>query len=140
METFMKFAAIGASVAALIALGAGGASAQDVAKGEQVFKKCATCHSIEPGAKKIGPSLHGVVGRPAGTLEGFNYSEAMKTSGKVWDDATLDAYLADPKGYIPKNKMAFVGLKEAKDRQDVIAYLKSVSPPAAPAAAPAPAQ
>lgn len=126
----MGFPAIRASLVAALALHAGGAFAQeDPAHGEQVFKKCAVCHTLEPGAKKIGPSLHGVLGRPAGTLAGFAYSEAMKTSGIVWDDASLDAYLADPKGFIPKNKMAFAGLKEAKDRLDVIAYLKSVAPP-----------
>ena len=98
----------------------------DPVHGEQVFKKCLVCHTLEPGGKKIGPSLYGVVGRPAGTLPGFNYSDAMKNSGITWDDATLNTYLTDPKALVPKNKMAFPGLPAEQDRLDVIAYLKSI--------------
>lgn len=97
----------------------------DVEAGKKVFNKCKVCHTLEAGVNKVGPSLAGVVGRPAGTVEGFNYSDAMKNSGVTWDAATLDQYLADPKGFIPGNKMAFVGLKKEKERQDVIAYLQS---------------
>jgi cytochrome c len=101
------------------------ASAQNVENGKTVFKKCLACHAIGPDAKnKVGPVLNGIAGRKAGMIEGFNYSEAMKTSGKTWDDATLDAYLTNPKDFIPKNKMIFVGLKEEADRKDLIAYLK----------------
>ena len=102
------------------------ASAQDAAKGEKVFKKCKACHDTA-GKNKVGPHLDGVVGRKAGSVEGFNYSPAMKDSGKTWDEATLDAYLADPKAYIEKNKMVFVGLKKEDDRKDVIAYLKTLT-------------
>lgn len=100
------------------------ASAQDAEAGKAVFKKCLACHALD-GKNKVGPHLDGVVGRKAGTVEGFNYSDAMKNSGKTWDDATLDAYLADPKGNIPGNKMVFVGIKDEKDRKDLIAYLKA---------------
>jgi cytochrome c len=74
----------------------------------------------------VGPSLHGVYGRKAGSVEGFNYSDAMKASGKTWDDATLDAYIADPKGAVPGNKMVFVGIKDETDRKNLIAFLKTV--------------
>ena len=96
----------------------------DAAAGEKVFAKCKACHVIDKPANRVGPTLMGVVGRQAGHVDGFKYSEAMKDSGLTWDDATLDQYLADPKGFIPKNKMAFAGLKDEKDRQNVIAYLK----------------
>lgn len=100
------------------------ASAEDVANGESVFKKCKACHAVGADAKnKVGPQLNGIVGRKAGTAEGFNYSDAMKNSGKTWDAATLDGYLADPKAYIPGNKMVFVGVKDEKDRKDLVAYL-----------------
>lgn len=100
------------------------ASAADVENGKSVFKKCKACHAVGEGAKnKVGPQLNGIVGRAAGTVEGFNYSPALKDSGKTWDEATLDGYLKDPKGFIPGNKMVFVGIKDDADRADLIAYL-----------------
>ncbi|MCC2112986.1 MAG: cytochrome c family protein [Hyphomicrobiales bacterium] len=117
--------------AAMVIAGLGVASAQDgdAAAGETVFKKCKACHDAGAGAKnKVGPMLTGVVGRPWGAIEGFKYSDDLKTQaaeGKVWDEATLDAYLTNPKDLIPKGKMAFAGLKDAADRANVIAYLKS---------------
>jgi cytochrome c len=97
----------------------------DAEAGKKVFNKCKICHTLEAGVNKVGPSLAGVVGRPAGTGEGFKYSEAMAGSGLTWDAATIDQYLADPKGFVPGNKMAFVGLKKEEDRANVIAYLQS---------------
>ena len=98
-----------------------------VEDGEKVFKKCAACHKVGEGAKHTtGPSLNGVVGRAAGASEGFKYSKPMIDAGAgglVWDAASIDAYLADPKGFIPKNKMSFAGLKKPEDRAAVIAYL-----------------
>ena len=114
-------------IAGAVALGGQSALAQDAAKGEKVYRKCKACHSLEAGKKKVGPSLHGVFGRTAGTLEGFKYSKAMKESGIVWDGETISAYMADPKGYIPKNRMAFPGLKKEADRADLIAYLKEAT-------------
>lgn len=100
----------------------------DAAAGAKVFKKCAACHSAEAeGGNKIGPNLHGIVGRKAGSVEGFNYSEPMKASGLTWDEATIEKYLRDPKGFVPKNKMAFAGLKKDSDLANVIAYLKEAS-------------
>jgi cytochrome c len=114
----------GVIVAAVLA--ACSARAQDAAKGEQVFRQCSVCHATEPGVTKLGPSMAGVVGRKAGTEPGFAYSEAMKAFGKVWDKATLDTYLTNPAAAVPSSKMIFVGLKDATQRADVIAYLETL--------------
>ncbi|MGE5476057.1 MAG: c-type cytochrome [Bacteroidales bacterium] len=98
-------------------------TAGDPAAGEKVFNQCKACHTIEAGKNRVGPSLHGVVGRPAGSVEGFQYSPAMKSSGLTWTPETLDKYLTDPKATVPGNKMAFAGLKKPEDRTNVIAYL-----------------
>jgi Cytochrome c2 len=95
----------------------------DAAAGERVFNQCKACHTVEAGKNRVGPSLHGVVGRKAGSVEGFNYSPAMKNSATVWTPENLDRYLASPKEGMPGNKMAFAGLKKAEDRANVIAYL-----------------
>jgi cytochrome c len=99
----------------------------DAAAGEKVYKKCKTCHSLEAGKNKLGPNLAGIFGRQAGSVEGFKYSAAMASSGIVWDEATLDAFLAKPKDVVPKTKMAFAGLKKEVQRQDLIAYLKEAT-------------
>ena len=106
--------------------------AQDAAKGETVFKKCQICHEVGPTAKvKVGPILNDVIGRKAATLPGFAYSPAMKEAGEkgmTWTDENLAKYLENPREFIPKNKMAFVGLKKEDERADVLAYLKKFSP------------
>lgn len=99
------------------------ARAQDA--GETIFKRyCAVCHSVEPGQNKIGPSLAGVVGRKAGRVADYSYTEANKNSGLTWTEAELDKYLTDPRQVVPGTKMLFAGLKNADDRKAVIAYLK----------------
>lgn len=98
----------------------------DPAAGKQVFNKCAVCHSPEAGVNKIGPSLHGVVGRQAGTLPNYSYSPAMKAFGKTWDDAELDTYLQNPRGVVKGTKMIFPGLPKEEDRKNVIAYLNTL--------------
>ena len=107
-------------------------AAQNADNGEQVFKKCRACHQIGDGAKNtVGPQLNKIVGRQAGSVEGFNYSQANKeagSSGLVWTEEKLSEYLENPRGFMPKNKMAFAGLKDEADRKDVIAYLKKFSP------------
>ena len=104
--------------------GAGAANAQgDPAKGEKVFNKCKICHVLDEPTNKIGPYLVGILGREAGTAEGFKYSDAMKESGVVWNDETLAAYLAEPRAYVPGNRMIFPGLKKEEEIQDLLAYL-----------------
>lgn len=122
----MRRGGLANALAIAITLGlAGPALAEgDAEAGKKVFVKCKACHTLEAGKNKIGPSLAGVMGRKAGTVQGFSYSPAMRDSQIVWSEETLAAYLADPKGYIPGNKMLFVGLKKEQERADVIAYLK----------------
>ncbi|KAL2373178.1 iso-1-cytochrome c [Blastomyces gilchristii] len=100
---------------------------RDAAKGAGLFKtRCAQCHTLEEGgANKIGPNLHGLFGRKSGQVEGYAYTDANKQKGVVWDENTLFAYLENPKKYIPGTKMAFGGLKKAKDRNDLITYMKN---------------
>jgi cytochrome c len=102
------------------------ALAADVEAGKTEFKKCALCHTTEPGKNKIGPSLFGVVGRKSATLENFNYSEAMKKFDHTWDEASLDEYLTDPRATVPGTKMIFPGIKDKTERDDVIAYLETL--------------
>lgn len=106
-----------------------GSWAQDVANGEKVFKKCTACHTVGKGAKnKVGPALSGVVGRAAGQADGYIYSKAMRDSGITWDEATLSAYLRNPKNSVKGTKMMFAGLKKDSDVVAVIAYLKGFGP------------
>ena len=115
-------------VLAAIAGGPVWAADGDAAKGEMVFKKCSACHTVaKPPKHTIGPSLIGVFGRTSGTMDGFKYSDAMKDAKIVWDDKTIDGYLKDPKGFVPRNKMVFVGLPKEDERKDVIAYLKEAA-------------
>ncbi len=106
---------------------AGKAILGDAEHGATVFHKCAICHSVQAGANRIGPSLHGVVGRHSGTVEHFNYSAANKNSGIVWTAQKIFEYLKAPQKMVPGTKMAFPGLPEAQDRADVIAYLEANS-------------
>jgi cytochrome c len=107
----------------------GAALAQDTAAGEKVFSKCKICHQIGEGAKNmVGPVLNGVVGRPAGSYEGYHYSDANKNSGITWDEAALKEYLKDPKAKVPGTKMVFPGLKSDDDINNVLAYLKQFGP------------
>jgi cytochrome c len=99
----------------------------DPAKGRTVFNKCRACHVVDQEQNRVGPHLVGIMGRAAGSVEGYNYSAAMKASGIVWDEETIAAYLADPKGYIPNNRMVFVGLRSDDEIEDVIAYLKEAT-------------
>jgi cytochrome c len=119
---------IGGLIVASGLLLAGGAEAGgDPAAGKAIFNKiCHNCHSIDVGVNKAGPSLNGVVGRPAGTLKGYPYSEAMRTSGQTWTPEALDVYLSSPRGTVHGIKMFFAGLGSPKDRADVIAYLQAV--------------
>ena len=97
----------------------------DLENGKRKFAMCRSCHTINQGGPNMtGPNLYGVFGRKAGAVEGFAYSDAVKAAGFVWEAKHLDQWLADPRGFMPGTKMSFMGLKEPKDRIDVIAYLK----------------
>ncbi|MBN8928394.1 MAG: hypothetical protein BGO51_00550 [Rhodospirillales bacterium 69-11] len=103
------------------------ARAQDAAAGEAVFKRqCAICHSPVQGKNMIGPSLFGIVGRTAGTVPNFRYSPANKNSGIVWTPEKLDPYLTNPREVVPGTIMTYAGLKDAKQRADLIAYLETL--------------
>lgn len=112
---------------------AGPVRAQDAnaEEGAEVFKKCRACHDVGPAAKnKVGPLLNDIVGRKAGTIEGFAYSDANKAAGAkglTWTDDVLLTYLENPLTFMPGTKMAFAGLKDVQDRKDLIAYLKTFS-------------
>lgn len=107
----------------------GGAHAQDAQAGEKVFAKCKICHQVGETAKNgVGPILNGVVGRKAGSAQGYNYTDANKNSGIVWDEAAMKEYLKNPKAKIPGTKMIFAGLPKEEDEDNVIAYLKQFGP------------
>jgi cytochrome c len=122
----MRFPSLIPGLLALLAFAANSATAADVEAGKVAFKKCALCHTTEPGKNKIGPSLFGIVGRKSASLDDFNYSEAMKKFDHVWDADTLDTYLADPRAVVPGTKMIFPGIKDKAERDDVIAYLETL--------------
>jgi cytochrome c len=110
--------ALAATIVAPLAAGAADAPA--------AFNACKACHKVEAGGKALGPSLFGVVGRKAGTLDGFAYSPAMKAAGWVWTPEELSKYIADPKATVPGNKMPFAGLKKPEDVKAVVEYLETL--------------
>lgn len=99
----------------------------DPAKGEKVFALCRSCHVLEEGVNRVGPSLYNIVGRKSGSVAGFSYSDANKNSGVTWTTDVLFEYLKDPKGFMPGTKMAFPGIKNDQDRANLVAYLESQS-------------
>jgi cytochrome c len=99
----------------------------DAARGEVKFQDCAACHRLEPGANNVGPSLHGIFERKAGELADFRYSPAIKRSGIVWSQQTLDTFITDPQATVPGNRMPYAGMASASDRADLIAYLQKVT-------------
>jgi cytochrome c len=118
MKTLIAMAAL------VLAASAATAQAQDVAAGENSFKKCLACHAVGEGAKnKIGPLLNGLNGRHSGSVEGFSYSDANKNSGIIWTKDVFLEYIKDPKAKIPGTKMVFPGIKNEKEAGDLWAYL-----------------
>ena len=119
----MKTAVIAIVVAAL---SGAAARAQDLAAGENSFKKCLACHAVGEGAKnKVGPLLNGLEGRKSGTIEGYSYSEANKNSGITWSKETFLDYIKDPRAKIPGTKMIFPGIKNETEANNLWAYLAS---------------
>ena len=132
MEMSKRLLALGALTLGGLFAGPGLAQDADLAaEGEKIFRRCAACHQIGEGASNgVGPMLNGVVGRTAGGLEDYDYSEAMQEAGAgglVWDEATLSSFLENPREVVEGTKMAFPGLRKEEDRQAVIEYLKSAS-------------
>lgn len=99
----------------------------DAKAGEKVFALCRSCHVLDEGVNRVGPSLHKIVGRKSGSVAGFAYSDANKNSGVTWSEDVLFEYLKDPKGFMPGTKMAFPGIKNDQDRANLVAYLASQS-------------
>jgi len=124
----MNFRSLAFTVVALAAASSH-AQAQDVDAGKLSFNKCRPCHQVGDGARNlVGPELNGLIGRKAGSVEGFNYSDANKDSGITWDDATFKEYIANPRAKIPGTKMAFAGIKNETEVNNLLAYLKTFAP------------
>lgn len=111
------------SLAAVLIASNASAAGNDLEHGKTVFARCVACHDLNTGATRLGPSLKGIVGRKSGSVANFAYSPAMKGSNKVWNAATLDAFLTSPMKYVPGTRMPFAGIPSAQDRADLIAYL-----------------
>ncbi len=123
----MKRLLLTAVIASAAASVAGLARAQNAAAGRAVFQsQCSICHAAVPGRNMIGPTLFGVVGRPAGQVPGFHYSAANKNSGLTWNAATLDRYLTSPQSAVPHTIMTYPGLKNPQQRANLIAYLATL--------------
>lgn len=120
---------LGLAIAAAAAIATPALAQGDAEAGERVFNKCRACHQVGEDAKnRVGPVLTGVVGREIASVEDFNYSDAFmekREEGFTWTEEHLTEYLADPRGYIPGNKMTFAGLREEEEIADVIAYVQS---------------
>lgn len=102
----------------------------DPVAGEAIYKRCGGCHSID--RNRVGPMHLGLFGRKAGSVEGFHYSKAMRDSGIVWNEGTLDKFLENPRAMVPGTKMTYAGVKDPQERADLIAYLKEATKPPAP--------
>lgn len=120
MTLFVALFSFAASLSPALAEG-------DVKKGKRVFKKCKVCHSLKKNARaKIGPSLYGIIGRKIAIMPNFKYSKAMSGSDIIWTEEKIKLYLKKPRSMFKKTKMIFPGLKKEKDRNNLIAYIKSV--------------
>ena len=123
----MRVSVKSVAYAALLTLAAvSSAPAADIEAGKTTFKKCALCHTNEPGKNKVGPSLFGIVGRKSASLDNYNYSDAMKNFKHTWNPQTLDIYLTDPHAMVVGTKMIFPGIKDQTERANLIAYLATL--------------
>ncbi len=124
-----RLALVAVTVAAMSTTISTVAPAADLQNGKAVWNKCRACHQVGETAKNlVGPILNGLIGRKAGTVEGYNYSEANRNSGIVWDEAIFREYIKNPKAKMPKTKMVFAGLTDEQDIDDLLAYLKQFGP------------
>ena len=115
-------------LAAALVVAAGAARADgDAARGEKRFVECAASHSLQRGVNDIGPTLYGIFGRKAGEVGDYRYSPALKRSGIVWTEGTLDTFIADSQATVPANRMPYAGMPNAADRADLIAYLQKAA-------------
>jgi cytochrome c len=122
-------ATLAGALAAALVLAAGSALAEgNEARGERLFnQQCKACHTLDQGGHNlVGPNLHGLFGRKAGSAD-YRYSDAMKKSGIVWDEATLAGYLKDPKAKVPGTKMTYIGLRQEQQQQDMITFLEKAT-------------
>ena len=123
----MRASVIGSLILLITASGAAAAPTGDPAHGQQLFSRCSICHSVEAGGpNRVGPNLHGVIGRQAGKAPGFRYSDALKAQTFAWDDARLDRWLADPRAMVPGTAM-ILRTPSSAERRDLIAYLNRAS-------------
>lgn len=106
------------------AAGGLGALVGDDARGKRLYGQCQACHAVIAGQNRVGPSLYGIVGRQAGTVDGFRYSDANTNADLIWTEDALFGFLEDPRGYMPGTRMIFLGVAKPQDRADIIAYLK----------------
>jgi cytochrome c len=131
MNTSSRYATI--ALATIAFLSPALAQQGDASRGQQDFRACAPCHSLQPDRNMTGPGLANLWGRKAGSLENFDrYSDALKSSGIIWDDRALDGWLTDPERMVPDNEMPFEGIKDARVRADLLAFLKEATKPGAP--------
>ncbi|NYE62792.1 cytochrome c [Duganella sp. 1224] len=112
-------------IAGLLCLAAAGAAAQDL--GKKAFEQCAACHSLKAGENGVGPTLHGLLGSTAGTVEGFRFSGPMKRSGIVWDEKTLTEFLRNPQAVVPNTRMPFSGMTDEAELKALVAYLATAT-------------
>ena len=124
MKSSRRRAAGGRQALLVLVVAAVPAFAQDAARGQKLFEECAACHALERNTQSVGPDLHGVFGRKAGTLDDFRYSTALRRSNITWNAKTLDEYIADPQKVVPQNRMPYAGMLEAADRAALIGYLQ----------------
>ena len=123
----MKIVSLTTAAVTALTLAAGTAGAADAKKGKKVYNKCKACHALKAGKNKVGPSLHGIMGRKAASVPKFKYSKAMKNSGLTWDEETLRKYLKKPRAFLKGTRMSFAGIKKERDMNNLIAYLKQVT-------------
>jgi cytochrome c len=122
----VQYASVAACAALALAAAVGHASTGDARRGEEIYTRCLACHALE--YDRVGPRHCGLIGRRAGSVKGFGYSPAMKRSRLVWNEANLDRFIADPAKVLPGTTMTYAGVKDPRERADLIAWLRTAAP------------